>query len=318
MKPRSGIALVALAVIGIAVLLAVLFSPKPPTAASNPTPPDEARNVSPGGGLTWTPGERAVTHQLCLGKIDQPPVVAETSGKAEYNPGMLTPAATYFWQVNEIGKSGAVTPGPVWRFTTAEAKPVPPPAPPPIKKNVEKPAAPAVKPAAVETSTAIVAVSDPEPWEEQPEAEFGSEDALMSAGQVKVYLGDYTVKKGDVFDVAVSLTAPPLESFILVLCYDPARLEIVPEGGRPVNQAFRQRPVFTFSQEKGIVVVTNGGAPGSKNLNATDGTKSIVKLKMRAKLSGETTLRPGTGNCFTNGTGKDERYSITGGRVMVR
>jgi hypothetical protein len=322
MKPRAGIiTLLVLGVAGIAMLLAILSSPKPPEPATAPSPQDRATGVALEPRLSWAAGAGAISHELCLGTLNPPPVVMDSLTATEYHPERLEADTTYFWQVNEVGKSGALTRGAVWSFTTA-AKPKPVVAPTPVVSTPPKELPPPVTPApktvtasaATETAPAI---PDPEAWREQPEVEFGPGDALLSGGVVKLYLGDYTVKRGETFDVCVSLTAPPLESMILSLAYDPTQLEMVPDGGRPVNPVFRKRPEFTFSQEKGVVVVVNSGAPGAKNLNAVEG-KNILKFKMRATGLGETSIRPGTGCCFTNGLGKDERYEVSGGRVLIR
>ena len=37
---------------------------------------------------------------------------------AAFDPGLLTPLKTYYWRIDEVGLTAAVTTGDVWQFTT--------------------------------------------------------------------------------------------------------------------------------------------------------------------------------------------------------
>ncbi|MCH8193872.1 MAG: LamG domain-containing protein, partial [Planctomycetes bacterium] len=101
-----------------------------------PDPADGAV-VLPGlVGLTWTPGEGAVSHDVYIAMDDFDAVVA---GDATFignqvapalllgiglppDPfvGGLTPGSTYYWRIDEVDADGAVTVGKVWSFTLSQ------------------------------------------------------------------------------------------------------------------------------------------------------------------------------------------------------
>jgi len=101
--------------------------------ALGPDPADGA-TVLPGiVGLTFTPGEGAVSHNVYIAENNFDAVVAggDTFIGNVVNPaillgigippdpfvGGLTPGATYYWRIDEVDAEGAVTIGKVWSFT---------------------------------------------------------------------------------------------------------------------------------------------------------------------------------------------------------
>jgi hypothetical protein len=96
----------------------------PPTEAWGPSPATGTPFVVPDTELTWRKGFGALTHDVYLG-TDADEVAAGAEGTSQGNvletlfaTGPLDNGTTYYWRVDEIDLSGAVTPGEVWSFTT--------------------------------------------------------------------------------------------------------------------------------------------------------------------------------------------------------
>jgi regulation of enolase protein 1 (concanavalin A-like superfamily) len=94
-----------------------------PKMASNPTPPNGTRFVIPSSTLTWTSGAGATTHHIYLsdnladvqagtGDADK-----GTVDVAEFVPGTLAHAKTYYWRVDELDGTDTY-PGEIWSFRT--------------------------------------------------------------------------------------------------------------------------------------------------------------------------------------------------------
>jgi hypothetical protein len=95
----------------------------PPKTAYSPVPADNAELVPLNATLTWTPGFEAKLHYVYFGEgfnaVNDAAGGAST-GVANYNPGMLKLAKTYYWRVDE--SDGFETyKGEVWSFTTIGA-----------------------------------------------------------------------------------------------------------------------------------------------------------------------------------------------------
>ncbi len=93
---------------------------QPPYAPFNPTPAHEAINVSLNALLGWSGGDPdgdVVTYTVAFGTDATPPVVATGVSGTSYNPGALTLATTYYWQIT-VTDGVEMTVGPVWTFTT--------------------------------------------------------------------------------------------------------------------------------------------------------------------------------------------------------
>ena len=98
-----------------------------PYTASAPHPPDGATSVDPEVELTWTPGERAVAHEVYFG-TDPATVIDGARGtfmgsqiRPTYDPGTLYPGTTYYWRIDEVAPDGVRYAGPMWSFTTSGA-----------------------------------------------------------------------------------------------------------------------------------------------------------------------------------------------------
>jgi endonuclease/exonuclease/phosphatase family metal-dependent hydrolase len=96
--------------------------------ASNPSPINGATEVSTMIALSWSGPADARRFDIRFGTQNPPPVVARNLSVTTYQPGALAAATTFYWQIDTRGKGNAVTPGPVWSFTTKGA-PAAPPAP---------------------------------------------------------------------------------------------------------------------------------------------------------------------------------------------
>jgi hypothetical protein len=95
----------------------------PPKTAYLPNPVEGAESVDLNVVLTWTAGYSAKMHYIVFGKDFDEVNNAETgieSGPANYSPGPLELAKTYYWRIDEY--DGDVThKGEVWSFTTLGA-----------------------------------------------------------------------------------------------------------------------------------------------------------------------------------------------------
>ncbi|MBN1975068.1 MAG: DNRLRE domain-containing protein [Sedimentisphaerales bacterium] len=87
--------------------------------ASNPSPANTATDVVRDPSLSWTAGQGAVKHDVYFG-TDASNLSLLSSGQTDtvFDPGRLELEKTYYWRVDEIDESDAVTKGGVWRFTT--------------------------------------------------------------------------------------------------------------------------------------------------------------------------------------------------------
>ena len=102
----------------------------PPKTAYNPVPADGAEFVPTKVTFTWTAGFGAKVHYVYFGE-DFGTVNNATGGTpigvANYNPGPLQLAKTYYWRVDEFDVVGTYK-GDVWSFTTEGAVSGPNPA----------------------------------------------------------------------------------------------------------------------------------------------------------------------------------------------
>jgi hypothetical protein len=99
-----------------------------PGAATNPSPPDGATDVSRDAVLSWTSGDYAAStdgHVLYLGDnfnaVENRTTEGITLSNANYDPpGRLDFGTTYFWRVDEVDgpPDYTVRTGNVWSFTT--------------------------------------------------------------------------------------------------------------------------------------------------------------------------------------------------------
>ena len=102
----------------------------PPKTAYFPNPANEAEGVSVDPQLTWTIGFGAKLHTVYFGETFEEVDTAtgdQAQGTAEFTPGTLKMAKTYYWRVDEFDIFETHK-GDVWSFTTEGAVSNPDPA----------------------------------------------------------------------------------------------------------------------------------------------------------------------------------------------
>jgi hypothetical protein len=100
-----------------------------PGAVGNPQPANGAANVQMIATLSWTPADKAASHELYFGADADAVKNATTAspeyigpralGAESYDPGELAWDSSYAWRVDEIYPDGTVK-GLVWSFSTAD------------------------------------------------------------------------------------------------------------------------------------------------------------------------------------------------------
>jgi|GEM_PF-2778974 len=90
--------------------------PPPPQAPSNPSPADQADDVSIDADLDWADAAGATSYDVYFGTTDPPPLVGNTPSSA-WALGTLSYGTTYYWRVVAKNATGS-TAGPVWAFAT--------------------------------------------------------------------------------------------------------------------------------------------------------------------------------------------------------
>ena len=96
-----------------------------PTAPSTPFPADQSIDQLIHTTLSWAASSDlncdAISYDVAFGTSFPPAVVATGLNNPSYDPGDLSAATTYYWQV--VAHDGlVVTAGPTWSFTTGVAK----------------------------------------------------------------------------------------------------------------------------------------------------------------------------------------------------
>ena len=97
-----------------------------PAQARAPEPSDGAADVDVATSLVWRPGRYAAKHEVFLG-ADQNAVAeglaaVDTVTQGSYSPDNLEFGRTYYWKVNEVNETEAVTSweGNLWSFATQQ------------------------------------------------------------------------------------------------------------------------------------------------------------------------------------------------------
>jgi len=111
---------------------AIYWAVRDPNVAADPFPDDLAEDVRPDVTLSWSAGPGATSHDVYLGtdfddvsdatSSSHPGVVYDNVGANYYDPpGLLEPATSYYWRIDEVG-SGQTWRGNVWSFVTDDGK----------------------------------------------------------------------------------------------------------------------------------------------------------------------------------------------------
>ena len=99
--------------------------PPLPEQASNPDPPDGATDVNTAALLSWTPGARAISHDVYIG-TSNPPLFIGNQTAVTFDPGTMLFGTRYYWRIDAVNGWGKTT-GQVWSFKIKLPEPPPPP-----------------------------------------------------------------------------------------------------------------------------------------------------------------------------------------------
>ena len=93
-----------------------------PAHAREPQPAQGAADVDVNTTLCWRAGREAASHELYLGTDANALTLTEVVDVAQYAPGALDLATTYYWKVDEVNEVEEITSwaGDIWNFTTQE------------------------------------------------------------------------------------------------------------------------------------------------------------------------------------------------------
>jgi hypothetical protein len=106
----------------------------PPNTPSNPSPKNGTTDVNVDINLNWNcsdPDDDDLIYDVYFKANDTTPDVLVSDDQIEtvYDPGILQPETTYYWQIIAKDEYGASTTGPIWHFTTKKSQNDPPGAP---------------------------------------------------------------------------------------------------------------------------------------------------------------------------------------------
>ncbi len=94
-----------------------------PQQATNPNPANGAVDMEINTDLSWNAGIGASSHNVYFGTDPDPHTQAPVNRTVNsYDPGLLNPATTYYWAIDELDELDVViSVGPTWSFTTVSA-----------------------------------------------------------------------------------------------------------------------------------------------------------------------------------------------------
>ncbi|MDI6787592.1 MAG: glycine-rich protein [Planctomycetota bacterium] len=94
----------------------------PPARVDSPTPSNNSTDRPINQQLSWGEASGATSYNVYFGTNNPPSNIGTNTTSRTYNPGTLSPGATYYWRINSKD-STATTTGTIWSFTTV---PLPP------------------------------------------------------------------------------------------------------------------------------------------------------------------------------------------------
>jgi len=101
---------------------AIIFdNNQPPNSPTNPTPSDNATEVSINIELSWDctdPESDPLLYDVYFGTSSTPPLVNSGQSETTYDPGSLDFEETYYWQIVAHDDHSNSTTGDIWEFTT--------------------------------------------------------------------------------------------------------------------------------------------------------------------------------------------------------
>jgi|GEM_PF-511583 len=93
-----------------------IYADGSPLEAENPTPADNATDVSIMAILHWRAGTGATSHNVYFGTTN-PPEFRGNQTATKFDPNGLMDSTTYYWRIDEVNAAGTTT-GFIWRFVT--------------------------------------------------------------------------------------------------------------------------------------------------------------------------------------------------------
>ncbi|MBN2521487.1 MAG: glycoside hydrolase family 88 protein, partial [Bacteroidales bacterium] len=91
-----------------------------PTLATEPNPFEGQKDISILIELSWTPGQKATSHDVYFGKTNPPSYIGNYLDNTYMPSESLEYNTTYYWRIDEVNENGT-TEGEVWSFTTESA-----------------------------------------------------------------------------------------------------------------------------------------------------------------------------------------------------
>ena len=92
-----------------------------PGVVSNPSPSDQATNVSTNPTFSWSGSSNADSYDVYFGTTSVPTTLVGSSTSTSLSRSGLNVNTTYYWQIVAKNSCGNSTSGPVWSFTTGSA-----------------------------------------------------------------------------------------------------------------------------------------------------------------------------------------------------
>ena len=92
-----------------------------PGVVSNPSPSDQATNVSTNPTLSWSGSSNVDSYDVYFGTTSVPTTLVGSSTSTSFSRSGLNLNTTYYWQIVAKNSCGNSTSGPVWSFTTGSA-----------------------------------------------------------------------------------------------------------------------------------------------------------------------------------------------------
>jgi hypothetical protein len=104
-------------------VMAYVSENNPPNEPNNPNPVNGAEEVDKETDLSWEcsdPDGDPLTYDVYFDTTSPPDLVKSDHNSNSYDPGILDPNTTYYWQIVAKDLPGDSTDGPVWNFNTKE------------------------------------------------------------------------------------------------------------------------------------------------------------------------------------------------------
>jgi len=97
-----------------------------PNQPANPSPSDNASNVSINTNLSWScsdPDDDQLTYDIYFGTNSTPPLLNTGQSSSNYDPGTMNEGITYFWKIIAKDDHDNSTTSEIWDFSTVDPPP---------------------------------------------------------------------------------------------------------------------------------------------------------------------------------------------------